>query len=71
DLSAFDIELDPKRVPTFTSIVEGEGQKEKKRHRPRLPKDDDDAYKPPPPPDTDPPDAPPPPPPDDDVFGDW
>ena len=69
DLSAFDIELDPKRVPTFTSIVEGKGHDKKKR--PRLPKDDDDTYKSPPPPGTQPDDTPPPPPADDDVFGDW
>jgi poly(A) polymerase len=70
DLSAFDVELDPKRVPTFTSIVEGEEQADKKRRRPRLPKDDDDTYKPPPPPGTDQ-EHPPAPPADDDVFGDW
>jgi hypothetical protein len=69
DLSAFDVELDPKRVPTFGSIVEGKGRPKKKG--PRLP-DADDDYRPPPPPGSD--QAPPPPPPrsdDDDTFGDW
>jgi hypothetical protein len=71
DLSAFDVELDPHRVPTFGSIVEGKGRP--KRRGPRLP--DGDEYRPPPPPGgLDGPDAPPPPPPsrnEPDTFGDW
>jgi len=70
DVSAFDMELDPKRIPTFTTIVEGEDQANKKRRRPRVPREETDTYKPPPPPGGDQGD-PPPPPPDDDVFGDW
>ncbi|MBX3462492.1 MAG: polynucleotide adenylyltransferase PcnB [Planctomycetes bacterium] len=71
DLSAFDVELDPKRVPTFGSIVEGQGRP--KRRSPRVPQDGVDDYRPPPPPGGDSgPSAPPPPPPrDDDTFGDW
>jgi poly(A) polymerase len=72
DLSAFDVELDPKRVPTFGSIVEGQGRP--KRRGPRVPQDGVDDYKPPPPPGSGPgPSAPPPPPPSDDpdTFGDW
>jgi len=72
DLSAFDVELDPKRVPTFGSIVEGQGRP--KRRGPRVPQDGVDDYKPPPPPGSDAgPSAPPPPPPSDDpdTFGDW
>ena len=71
DLSAFDVELDPKRVPTFGSIVEG--QKRPKRRGPRLTNKGGDDYRPPPPPGTDAaPTAPPPPPSnDDDTFGDW
>jgi poly(A) polymerase len=73
DLSAFDVELDPKRVPTFGSIVEGKGQK--KRRAPRVPEDGVDDYRPPPPPADvgGGPAAPPPPPPVDtpDTFGDW
>lgn len=72
DLSAFDVELDPKRVPTFGSIVEGQGRP--KRRGPRVPQDGVDDYKPPPPPGSDSgPSAPPPPPPSDDpdTFGDW
>lgn len=70
DLSAFDVELDPKRVPTFGSIVEGKGRP--KRRSPRVPDDGVDDYKPPPPGG----DAPPPPPPpanndSPDTFGDW
>jgi hypothetical protein len=70
DLSAFDVELDPKRVPTFGSIVEGKGRP--KRRGPRV-NDKGDDYRPPPPPGSDgSPSAPPPPPPaDDDTFGDW
>jgi len=71
DLSAFDVELDPKRVPTFGSIVEGSGRT--KRRGPRPPKQNQDSYRPPPPPGgKDRPD-PPPPPVDDspDTFGDW
>lgn len=70
DLTAFDIELDPKRVPTFGSIVEGKGRP--KRRGPRVPDEGKDDYKPPPPPGSggDPGGAPPPPPPDD-TFGDW
>ncbi len=70
DVSAFDVELDPKRVPTFSSILEG-SKKKKKRH---MVTPEEDTYKPPPPPGGDGPAAPPPPPPpdkDDDVFGDW
>jgi len=72
DLSAFDVELDPKRVPTFGSIVEGKGRP--KRRGPRVPDERLDDYKPPPPPGSDSPGAPPPPPPVDDTpdtFGDW
>ena len=70
DLSAFDVELDPKRVPTFGSIVEGKGRP--KKRPPRMPEDTDD-YKPPPPPGSDKGPAPPPPPTNDapDTFGDW
>ncbi|MBK8977611.1 MAG: polynucleotide adenylyltransferase PcnB [Planctomycetes bacterium] len=69
DVSAFDVELDPKRVPTFGTIVEG--QQKRRRPRPLSPEDDD--YRPPP---VDGPDAGPPPPPrphthDGGVFGDW
>lgn len=70
DLSAFDVELDPKRVPTFGSIVEG--QKRPKRRGPRLTNKGGDDYRPPPPPGADgAPAAPPPAPRDDDTFGDW
>lgn len=75
DLTAFDIELDPKRVPTFGSIVEGKNRP--KRRPPRLPDEGRDDYKPPPPPgqDDDPVNAPPPPaddaPSGGDTFGDW
>ncbi len=73
DLSAFDVELDPKRVPTFGSIVEGKNRP--KRRSPRVPEDGVDDYRPPPPPGSDQgPGAPPPPPPrdaPDDTFGDW
>jgi len=70
DLSAFDVELDPKRVPTFGSIVEGKGRP--KRRGPRITERGDD-YKPPPPPGADAPPgaAPPPPRQEDDTFGDW
>jgi len=72
DLSAFDVELDPKRVPTFGSIVEGKGRP--KRRGPRMPDKGRDEYKPPPPPGGGH-DAPPPPPSssddDSDTFGDW
>jgi len=70
DLSAFDVELDPKRVPTFGSIVEGKDRP--KKRPPRLP-DTTDDYKPPPPPGSDKGPASPPPPPSDspDTFGDW
>lgn len=71
DVSAFDMELDPSRVPTFTTFVEGEEGARKQRRRPRLPREEADTYKPPPPPGTDSGDSPPPPPADDDVFGDW
>jgi hypothetical protein len=71
DLSAFDVELDPKRVPTFGSIVEGQ----RKRKKTRLPEEGMDDYRPPPAPGALPGlDAPPPPPPTtepDDSFGDW
>lgn len=71
DLSAFDVELDPKRVPTFGSIVEGKGKP--KRRGPRPPEGEGDSYRPPPPPGgQDRPDSPPPPPADSpDTFGDW
>lgn len=72
DLSAFDVELDPKRVPTFGSIVEGKGRP--KRRGPRVPGDGVDDYKPPPPPGQSGGPAPPPPPPESDTpdtFGDW
>lgn len=71
DLSAFDVELDPKRVPTFGSIVEGKNRP--KRRSPRVPEDGIDDYKPPPPPGSEPsPMAPPAPPADEpDTFGDW
>jgi poly(A) polymerase len=73
DLSAFDVELDPKRVPTFGSIVEGKGRQ--KKRAPRVPEDGVDDYRPPPPPADvgGGPAAPPPPPPADtpDTFGDW
>jgi poly(A) polymerase len=71
DLSAFDAELDPKRVPTFGSIVEGKGRP--KRRGPRVPDDGVDDYRPPPPPGHDTGPAAPPPPPTDapDTFGDW
>ncbi len=71
DLSAFDVELDPKRVPTFGSIVEGKGRP--KRRSPRVPDDGVDDYRPPPPPGTDGPPPPPPTAPNDapDTFGDW
>ena len=70
DLSAFDVELDPRRVPTFGSIVEGKGRP--KRRGPRVPEDDE--YRPPPPPGglTGPETKPPPPPSQEpDTFGDW
>tara|TARA_R110002072_G_scaffold46591_2_gene128838 strand:+ start:4467 stop:7472 length:3006 start_codon:yes stop_codon:yes gene_type:complete len=73
DLSAFDVELDPKRVPTFGSIVEGKGRP--KRKGPRVPDGEADSYRPPPPPGSDGkrPDSPPPAPSADgpDTFGDW
>jgi len=72
DLTAFDVELDPKRVPTFGSIVEG-GNRPKKRS-PRVPEDGVDDYRPPPPPGSDAPPVPPPPTSDQDspdTFGDW
>jgi len=71
DLSAFDVELDPKRVPTFGSIVEGKSRP--KRRGPRLTNKGTDDYRPPPPPGTDSAPSSPPPAPaaDDDTFGDW
>jgi poly(A) polymerase len=73
DLSAFDVELDPKRVPTFGSIVEGKNRP--KKRGPRIMDGDNDSYRPPPPPGTDGkrPDTPPPAPPAEgsDTFGDW
>ncbi|MEC7583836.1 MAG: polynucleotide adenylyltransferase PcnB [Planctomycetota bacterium] len=66
DVSAFNVELDPKRVPTFGSIVEG--KRPSKRRSPRLPDKGKDDYKPPPPPAKNGPDTPPP---DTDSFGDW
>jgi len=78
DVSAFDVELDPKRVPTFGTIVEGgnDGGSKKKRRKqvPRVPPDGGaEDYKPPPPPGPGGDSAPPPPPPpsSDDEFGDW
>ena len=71
DVSAFDVELDPKRVPTFGTIVEGGGAKKKRKQIPRVPPGaGSEDYKPPPPPSDDPA-PPPPPPPNDDEFGDW
>ncbi len=73
DLSAFDVELDPKRVPTFGSIVEGKGRP--KRRGPRIMDEQNDSYRPPPPPSdgSSSPNSPPPAPPTDgpDTFGDW
>jgi poly(A) polymerase len=70
DLSAFDIELDPKRVPTFGTIVEGESARKKRRPPPTT---DEDEYRPPPPPGEGgaPPPPPPPGPAGGDAFGDW
>lgn len=73
DLSAFDVELDPRRVPTFGSIVEGDTKKKKKKRRGGrhgIVDSDLDDYRPPPP-SSDGGDAPPPPPPASDTFGDW
>ena len=74
DLSAFDVELDPRRVPTFGTIVEGDTKKKKKKRRGGrhgIVDGDLDDYKPPPP-SSDGGDAPPPPPaPGADTFGDW
>lgn len=72
DLSAFDLELDPKRVPTFGVIVDGDTKKKKKKREvpTNLPSDDED-YRPPPPPSHDPEPPPPPPAGNDDEFGDW
>ena len=67
DLSAFDVELDPRRVPTFGVIVEG-AEAKKKRKAPKLPSLEDADYRPPQPPAQDP-EPPPPVAPDD--FGDW
>ncbi|MCA8943757.1 MAG: polynucleotide adenylyltransferase PcnB [Planctomycetes bacterium] len=71
DLTAFDIELSPRRAPTFGAIVEG-ASKKKKRATMSF---EEDAYKPPPPPGSSPSEPvappPPPPPPSDDEFGDW
>lgn len=67
DVSAFDVELDPKRVPTFGALVEDQG-KRRRRKPSRI--DEGDDYKPPPPESPEPPLVPPPPA-DDDVFGDW
>lgn len=73
DVSAFDVELDPKRVPTFGAIVEADSHGKKKRKQvPRVPPGEgSEDYKPPPPPSpsTDP--QPTPPPDRDDEFGDW
>lgn len=72
DLSAFDVELDPRRVPTFGTIVEGEDSKKKNKRR--APTSAEDDYRPPPPPGSDGGFAPPPPPsstPTSDTFGDW
>ncbi len=67
DLTAFDIELNPRQVPSFGSIVETPGSKRKRVSPP--PNEEADNYKPPKPSDSTP-DAPPPAD-DDDVFGDW
>lgn len=66
DLTAFDVELDPKRVPTFGALVEKDARR---RPRDRAQSEDTD-YKPPPPPGPEGPQAPPPPP-GDEEFGDW
>ena len=69
-IEAFDVELDPKRVPTFGSIVEG--KERPKRRGPRLTNKGTDDYRPPPPPGSDaPPSSPPAQRSDDDSFGDW
>jgi poly(A) polymerase len=68
DVSAFDVELDPRQVPTFGSIVEND--KKKQRRAPSRGANDDD-YRPPPPPGQDGPNVPPPPPSDPGGFGDW
>ncbi|MEM7198665.1 MAG: polynucleotide adenylyltransferase PcnB [Planctomycetota bacterium] len=73
DLSAFDVELGPRQVPTFGVIIDDEGgpaKKSKKRRTQRMPPSEEDDYRPPPPP-TQPDPAPPPPQPSDDEFGDW
>jgi poly(A) polymerase len=64
DLSAFDVELDPKRVPSFGAFVDRD--KARRRAPVNAAADDKEPYRPPPPPDA----APPPPPPDEE-FGDW
>ena len=71
DLSAFDVELDPKRVPTFGSIVEGKNRP--KKRGPRIMDGDNDSYRPPPPPGSDGkrPDMPAPASEGPDTFGDW
>ncbi len=76
DVSAFDVELGPRDVPTFGVIIEDSdaprGGRKKKRAPRSTPPEADDSYRPPPPPGTDPAPPPPPPPPaDDDEFGDW
>ena len=74
DVSAFDVELDPSRVPTFGAIVDGQ-TKRRKPVRKSLVEDDKEPYKPPPPPDAAPPGAPPVEPTEpgsgSGVFGDW
>lgn len=70
DVSAFDVELDPRRVPTFGTIVDAE--KKKPRRAGPVPGASDDNYRPPPPPGGDAPPLPPPPgPAERGPFGDW
>ena len=72
DLSAFDVELDPRRVPTFGVIVEGDTKKKKRREVPKTPPaGEEEDYRPPPPPGGEPTPPPPPPAGNDDEFGDW
>ncbi len=67
DVTAFDVELGPRDVPTFGVIIE-EGGAKRKRRAPRVPPEGDDEYRPPPPPSNEPE---PPAPPSSDEFGDW
>ena len=75
DLTAFEVELDPTRAPTFGAGVESQ-QRKKSPIRKILLEEDKEPYKPPPPPDLDPNAAPPAPTegPESgggDTFGDW